>query len=148
MVWKPHATVAAIIERAGRFLLVEEYADGVQVLNQPAGHLEEGEDLVTAAIRETREETGHHFNPEALVAVYLWPQPNQDRTFLRFAFSGTASEIEPCPALDEAILAVHWMTPDELARRSDQLRSPMVLRCIEDYLAGRRYPLDLLIDLV
>jgi 8-oxo-dGTP pyrophosphatase MutT (NUDIX family) len=148
MIWKPHATVAAIIERAGRFLLVEEYADGARVLNQPAGHLEQGEDLVAAAIRETLEETGHHFTPEALVAVYLWPQPDQERTFLRFAFSGTVSEIEPRPALDEAILAVHWLTPNELARRADQLRSPMVLRGIEDYLAGRRYPLDLLVDLL
>ncbi len=146
MVWKPHATVAAIVERDGRFLLVEEYVEGERVINQPAGHLEAGEDLAAAAVRETLEETGYRFSPDALVAVYRWPQPEQDRTFIRFAFSGTVSEVDPPPPLDDSTFSVLWLTPAEVAQRAQELRSPMVLRGIQDYLAGRRYPLDLLID--
>lgn len=147
MVWKPHATVAAIVEREGRFLLVEEYVSGDRVFNQPAGHLEAGEDLVTAAIRETFEETGYHFEPNALVAVYRWRQPDLARTFIRFAFCGRVRQTEPPPLLEEGIVAVHWLTRDEISQRSPELRSPMVLRGVEDYLAGRRYPLDILIDM-
>ena len=140
-VWKPAVTVAAIIEREGRFLFVEEEADGRRVLNQPAGHLDPGESLVTAVAREVLEETAHRFTPSALVGVYRWHYPAQDVTFVRFAFCGDGLE-EPGRALDREILALHWLTREELAAR--QHRSPLVLRCIDDYLAGKRFPLDVL----
>ncbi len=143
-IWKPHATVAAIIEQDGRYLMVEEKVDGKIVYNQPAGHLDPGESLVDAVIRETREESAWRFTPEALTGVYLWDQPNTTRTFLRFAFCGKHSDHNPEQTLDDGILRALWMTRDELAAKPEQLRSPLVLSCIDDHAAGKRYPLELL----
>ncbi|MCW8831680.1 MAG: NUDIX hydrolase [Gammaproteobacteria bacterium] len=143
MTWKPHATVAAIVERDGKFLMVEENVEGEIVYNQPAGHLDPHENLIDAVIRETQEETGWKFTPEALLGIYLWPQPNTDRTFLRFAFCGSCSDHQPEQELDEGILQALWMTREEL-QNSKKLRSPMVLQNIEDYLSGQHYPLDIL----
>ncbi len=142
--WKPNVTVAALAERDNRFLLVDELRDGRRVLNQPAGHLEEGETLLGAVRRETREETGRDFKPQALVGIYSYPKPHSKITYLRFCFLGTVSKRHPDWPLDDGILDTLWLTPEELAARSRQLRSPMVERCLRDYLAGRRYPLELL----
>ncbi len=143
-IWKPHTTVAAVIEQDGRYLMVEENADGKIVYNQPAGHLDPGESLIDAVIRETREESAWRFAPEALTGIYLWDQPNTSRTFLRFAFCGKHSHHDPEQTLDDGILRALWMTREELAEKQDQLRSPLVLSCIDDYAAGKRYPLELL----
>ncbi|HTY02104.1 MAG TPA: NUDIX hydrolase [Rhodocyclaceae bacterium] len=143
-IWKPNVTVAALIERDGRFLLVEEEtADGVR-FNQPAGHLDEGESLVDACAREALEETAWHFRPEALVGVYQWPRPQRDITYLRFAFAGTLGEEEVGRALDTGILRAVWMTPQEIEATRERHRSPLIRQCVHDYLAGRRFPLDLI----
>lgn len=144
MVWKPHVTVAAVAERRGQFLFVEERVSGQLVLNQPAGHLEPGESLVAAVIRETLEETAWHFRPDALVGVYLWRQPDNDKTFLRFTFAGTAVGHDEGRPLDDGIERAIWLTRKQIARQRPQLRSPMVERGVDDYLAGRRIPLSLL----
>lgn len=143
MVWKPSVTVAAVIERDGRFLFVEEIADGRRVLNQPAGHLDPGESLVQACAREVLEETAHRFTPTRLVGVYRWHYPAKDVTYLRFCFSGRLDGVE-ARALDKEIVATHWLTLDELKARSAMHRSPLVQKCVEDHLAGRSYPLELL----
>jgi 8-oxo-dGTP pyrophosphatase MutT (NUDIX family) len=137
-------TVAAIIERDGRFLMVEERAGGNLVLNQPAGHLEQGESLLSAVIRETLEETGHRFEPEYLVGFYLWRSEDAGTTYLRVAFCGPAEPSADVAALDDAIVAIHWLSRAQLLSRARQLRSPMVLRCLDDYLVGNRYTLDCL----
>ena len=143
MIWKPSVTVAAIVERDGRFLLVEEQTGAGLVFNQPAGHLEPNESLVAAVAREALEETGWTVRPDSLVGVYRWKSPAND-TFLRFAFAATALAHHPERALDKEILKVHWLTAEEVRRILPRHRSPLVLRCVEDYLAGRRYSLDLL----
>ncbi|HWF97549.1 MAG TPA: NUDIX hydrolase [Steroidobacteraceae bacterium] len=137
----PEITVAAITESDGRFLLVEERIGRRLVLNQPAGHVEPGETLLEAIVREVREETAWRFTARELVGVYLWCHPRTGRTTKRFAFSGTVSDHRDGQALDEGIAGTHWLTPAQLRGREPQLRSPLVLRCIEDYLAGRRMPL-------
>ncbi|MCZ8131478.1 MAG: NUDIX hydrolase [Steroidobacteraceae bacterium] len=137
----PRVTVAAVVERAGRFLVVEETIAGVRVWNQPAGHLDPGEDLVGAVIRETLEETGWRFVPEHVVGIYLWASPAGGPAFLRVAFAGRV-EGEPVPELDPDILRTAWLTRDELAAAGP--RSPLVLRCADDYVAGARFPLSLL----
>lgn len=143
-IWRPNVTVASVLERDGRFMLVEEEtADGLR-LNQPAGHLEVQESLLDAVVRETREETAHRFRPEYLVGVYLWPRPSGDVTYLRFAFGGALGEQIQGGRLDDGIVAVVWMTPDELRACSSRHRSPLVMQCVDDWLAGRRFPLDLL----
>ena len=142
-VWKPHVTVAAVIERDGRFLMVEESSAGEVVLNQPAGHWEAGETLPEACIRETLEECAHVFQPTHLVGIYRWRHPDSAITFLRFAYCGELRGEERGRALDPDILRAVWMTSDELRASSARHRSPLVERCLEDYLAGRRYPLDL-----
>ncbi|BAU48807.1 7,8-dihydro-8-oxoguanine-triphosphatase [Sulfurifustis variabilis] len=147
MIWKPNVTVAAVVERDGRFLLVEETADGRLVLNQPAGHLDEGESLIEAVVRETLEETAWHFRPEALVGIYRWPHPGRPVTYLRFAFAGRVVDHEPARRLDEGIAQAVWLTPEELRAASDRHRSPLVQRCVDDFLEGRRFPLGLLADL-
>ena len=145
-VWKPHVVVAAVIEQDGRFLLVEEEtADGLR-FNQPAGHLEEGESLLDAVRREVFEETAHHFEPEALLGVYRWRHPARERTYVRFAFTGTVTGHDPSARLDEGILRAVWMTPEEIRATAQRHRSPLLARCVEDYLAGKSYPLDLLTD--
>ena len=142
--WKPNVTVAAVIERDGRFLLVEEEtADGLR-FNQPAGHLEAGESLLCAVVREVMEETAHPFAPEYLIGIYQWPRPQRDATYLRFAFAGRAGESDPTRALDDGIVRTVWMTLEELKAARARHRSPLVLQCVEDWLAGRRYGLELL----
>jgi 8-oxo-dGTP pyrophosphatase MutT (NUDIX family) len=143
-IWKPNVTVAALIEREGRFLLVEEETEDGLRFNQPAGHLDEGESLVAACAREALEETAWGFTPTALVGIYQWPRPQGDITYLRFAFSGELGEHEAGRALDAGILRAVWMTPDEIRANADRHRSPLVLQCVTDYLAGRRFPLELL----
>lgn len=136
-------TVAAIAERDGRFLFVQERAARRIVLNQPAGHLEDGESLVEAVIRETREETARVFQPSAVTGLYLWRGPG-GRTVLRVAFTGGVGEPDDAAALDRPIIRTVWLNRDEVGARSRELRSPLVLRCIDDYLRGVRYPLTLL----
>jgi 8-oxo-dGTP pyrophosphatase MutT (NUDIX family) len=140
-VWKPSTTVAAVVERDGRFLLVEEVIDGRQVLNQPAGHLEPGESLAAACRREVLEETAHRFEPTALVGIYRWVYPPKNVTFLRFCFRGRIEAVEERP-LDPQIQALHWLSRDELHARREAHRSPLVQRCVDDYLAGRTFPLE------
>lgn len=146
MIWRPNVTVAAVAERDGRFLLVEEAADGRLVLNQPAGHLDEGESLIAAVVRETLEETAWHFQPESLIGVYRWPHPSRRVTYLRFAFAGQALRHEPDRPLDEGIVQTVWLTVEDLRAAGDRHRSPLVQRCVDDFLAGRRFPLDVLAD--
>jgi ADP-ribose pyrophosphatase YjhB (NUDIX family) len=143
-IWKPSVTVAAVIERDGAFLLVEEEAHGRIVFNQPAGHWEPGESLAEACARETLEETAHHFRPDELLGVYRWYLPDADTTFLRFAFRGAVTGHDPDRALDKEIRRAAWLTLDEIRAERARHRSPLVLACVEDYLAGRRFPLDLI----
>ncbi|MEO8203163.1 MAG: NUDIX hydrolase [Betaproteobacteria bacterium] len=141
--WKPPSvTVAAVIEQQGRFLVVEENYDGARVLNQPAGHLDPGESLVAACAREVLEETAHRFTPESLVGIYRWYYAPRDITFIRFTFAGRLDGVEEGRALDTEIVAAHWYTKEELAARSAMHRTPLVMACIDDYLSGRRYPLE------
>jgi ADP-ribose pyrophosphatase YjhB (NUDIX family) len=143
--WAPHVTVAAIVERSGRFLVVEEHTpDGLRI-NQPAGHLEAGETLVDAVVRETLEETAHAFTPEALVGVYMahFGKPGGDgTTYLRFTFCGAVGAGPAERALDADIVRTLWLTADELRACRERHRTPLVMRCVDDYLAGRRVPLD------
>ena len=143
MVWKPHVTVAAVVERGGKFLLVEEETDEGIRFNQPAGHLERGETLPQAVIREALEETGYAFVPRFLVGIYHWQHPEKDITYLRFAFGGELTAHDAGRKLDEGILAARWLTLEEIRAQAGRLRSPMVLRCIEDWQAGKHYPLEL-----
>lgn len=147
--WKPNVTVAAVIEQAGRFLLVEEHTKGGLKLNTPAGHLDPGESPAEGCARETLEETAHHFVPTALVGIYMARfQPmaakDEDVTYLRFAFAGTLGAFEADRALDEGIVRTLWMTPDEIRASVPRHRSPLLLQCVEDHLAGQRYPLSLI----
>lgn len=136
-------TVAAIIQRQGRFLLVEEEENGRRVFNQPAGHLEEGESLVQAVVREVAEETGHEFRPQGLVGVYRLAL-DTGPTFIRFCFHGQVEPDRPSQPQDAEILACHWLTLDEINSRRQSHRSPLVLQCLDDFLKGKDFPLDLL----
>lgn len=147
MNWYPHVTVAALIERDGKYLMVDEWADGRRVYNQPAGHLEDGESLITAVIRETLEETGRMFTPQAVVGIYLWRSPINGETFLRVNFCGDVGERDPDRKLDEGIIDAPWLSREELAANPERVRSPLVFRCIDDYRAGHRHPLNLLATL-
>lgn len=138
----PDVTVAAVTERAGRFLLVEERVRQRLVLNQPAGHVEHGETLLAAVVREVREETAWRFEPMALLGAYLWRNPVNGRTTLRFAFTGAVVDHDAAQKLDRGIVRTHWLSPGELEARAAQLRSPLVLRCVHDYLSGQRRPLE------
>jgi 8-oxo-dGTP pyrophosphatase MutT (NUDIX family) len=148
MVWKPDVTVAAVVERDGKFLFVEERAGGRVVLNQPAGHLENGETLLEAVARETLEETGWSFVPQQLVGVYVWQPEHLSRTFLRVAFTGRLDGHDPSRPLDHGILRARWLDREQLLAAQPKHRSPLVLRCVDDYLAGGRYPLELLTHLM
>jgi 8-oxo-dGTP pyrophosphatase MutT (NUDIX family) len=142
--WKPNVTVAALIERAGQFLLVEEEtADGLR-LNQPAGHLDEGESLVAACTRETLEETAWGFTPTALVGIYQWPRPQRDITYLRFAFAGVLGDHDAHRTLDTGIVRAVWMTPEEIQATQTRHRSPLIWQCVTDYLRGQRFPLEII----
>jgi len=142
MSFSPEITVAAIVERDRRYLLVEESISGRLVFNQPAGHVEQGETVLEAVIRETLEETAWDFVPAALLGAYLWTNPSSGRTTLRFAFIGGVTQHHPDRSLDRGIVAAHWLTREQLLGREERLRSPLVLRCVDDYLTGRRLPLD------
>jgi len=142
-IWRPSVTVAAIIEKEGRFLFVEELQDGRRVLNQPAGHLDPDETLIAACAREVMEETAHRFTPTGLVGIYRWHYAPADVTFLRFCFSGRVDSVESA-ALDKEIVALHWLTPGELKARAAMHRSPLVQQCMADYLAGCNFPLTVL----
>ena len=144
MIWKPSVTVAAVIERDGRFLFVEENIDGRRVLNQPAGHLDPGETIPDACRREVLEETAHILEPTALVGIYRWHYAPKDVTFLRFCFTGKILGVEKDRKLDKEIVRTHWLTVEELKERKGEHRSPLVQQCVEDYLAGRRFPLEVL----
>lgn len=146
MIWTPHVTVAAVAERDGRFLLVEETANGAPVVNQPAGHLEDGESLLAAVARETLEETAWHFKAEALLGVYRWRNARNGVTYIRFAFTGELVAHEPTRPLDRAIARTLWLTADEIRAARERHRSPQVQRCLDDYLAGHRFPLSCLLD--
>ncbi|MCB5190323.1 NUDIX hydrolase [Methylobacillus arboreus] len=147
MIWKPHTTVAAIVEQDGRFLLVEEEtAEGIR-LNQPAGHVENGESLLEAAVREAREETAYRFTPQSLLGIYHWRHPLKDITYLRFAFIGQVDDHRPEQPLDDGILRAVWLTLDEVRASHAQHRSPQVLACIEHYLAGQHFPLNVITHL-
>ncbi|HEX7636293.1 MAG TPA: NUDIX hydrolase [Noviherbaspirillum sp.] len=146
-VWKPSVTVAAVIERGGRFLLVEEEtSDGVR-FNQPAGHLDPNESLIDAVARETLEEAAHDFKPTALLGMYmsryLSSRTRREVTYLRFAFTGELGRAHDRP-LDHGILRTVWMTRDEMLTCVDKHRSPLVLQCVDDYLAGKRAPLSII----
>lgn len=146
--WKPSVTVAAVVERDGRFLFVEEStADGVR-LNQPAGHLDPDESLTDAVARETLEETGYAFRATHLLGVYmsryLAPGSGDEVTYLRFAFTGTLGAHDPARPLDHGILRALWLTDEELQARAQMHRSPLVARCVADFRRGVRYPLDLI----
>jgi phosphatase NudJ len=153
--WKPSVTVAAVIEKQidglQKFLLIEEETrDGLK-LNNPAGHLDPGESPVHGCVRETLEETAFHFKPTAIVGVYLsrfersasGSEGALDITYLRFAFCGELGEHVAGKALDKGIVRTVWMTADEIRASTAMHRSPLLLRCLEDYLAGKRYPLEL-----
>ena len=143
--WKPNVTVVAVIEQDGRFLLVEEVAaDGLR-LNTPAGHLDAGESPIEACARETLEETAHRFEPAQLIGVYMARTLRpEDTTYLRFAFCGTLGALEAGRALDHGIVRTLWLTIDEIRASVARHRSPLLLQCVEDYLAGRRFPLSLI----
>lgn len=145
MIWKPNVTVAAVVQRDGKFLLVEEETEAGLAFNQPAGHLEEGESLIEAVVRETLEETAYHFKPTHLVGIYNWKHPAKDVTYLRFAFGGELRGFEAGRPLDEGIVAARWLTLDEIAATASRHRSPLIRRCIDDLLGGKFYPLDLLV---
>jgi 8-oxo-dGTP pyrophosphatase MutT (NUDIX family) len=144
MILRPDLTVAAIVEREGQFLLVEERVSNRMVFNQPAGHVEKGEQFIDAVVRETLEETAWTFHPEALVGIYFWEQPGRPRSFLRAAFCGRVSGHDPARRLDRGIERAVWLTREQVVARSARLRSPMVLSCIDDYLEGARYPLEVI----
>lgn len=144
---RPELTVAAIAEQDGRFLVVEEQVHGRLVINQPAGHVESGESILDAVRREALEETAWHFEPEAIVGIYYWQRDPDTSPFLRVAFTGRCRQHDRHRRLDTGILRTLWLSRDDLLARAAQLRSPMVLRGIDDYLAGRRWPLELLQDL-
>lgn len=144
--WKPSVTVATVIEKEGRFLLVEEHTPEGLRLNNPAGHLDPGESPAQGCARETLEETAWHFTPTALVGIYLsrFQRATEDITYLRFAFCGELGTFDPDRTLDTGIVRALWMTPDEVRQSAARHRSPLVLQCMEDYLKGQRYPMALI----
>ena len=145
MIWKPNVTVAAVIFRDGKYLLVEEETEDGLRFNQPAGHLECKENLLDAVVRESLEETAYHFKPTALLGIYNWRHETKSITYLRFAFTGEIMGWEAERKLDKGIIAARWLTVEEVRACADKHRSPLILRCIEDHAAGKRYPLDLLV---
>ncbi|MDO9452388.1 MAG: NUDIX hydrolase [Stagnimonas sp.] len=142
--WMPHVTVATVVERNGRFLLIEEEVNGDTVINQPAGHWEEGETFMQAAVRETLEETGWKVEITGLVGIYEYKPPELDYAFVRFAFSAKPIEHDPNRVLDEGIRRWFWMNQNELRQEIYRHRSPMVQQCVEDYWTVKRWPLSLI----
>ena len=142
VIWRPHVTVATVVPRDGRFLLVEEDIRGRIVLNQPAGHLDPDESLLSAAVRETLEETGWDIELDCLLCVQQWRNAESGSQFVRFTFAGVPIRHDPARTLDAGILRALWLSRDEIAAESARLRSPMVLASVDDWLAGHRLPLD------
>lgn len=147
MNWTPHITVAAVIRRGDHYLMVEETPDGQPVLNQPAGHLEQGESLLDAVRREVLEETGHPFEPSALLGIYQWTTPDNARTYVRFCFLGKVGIPQANARLDADITATHWLTRSQILGGPLALRSPLVARCLMDTEAGRQLPLESIVHL-
>lgn len=145
--WQPDVTVAAVIAREGRFLLVEEEVGGARVINQPAGHLEPDESLLQAVVRETLEETGWEVEPTHFVGAYQWKSPDTGRHFLRLAFAASPLVHHPDRALDAGIVRALWLPPDALHACLARHRSPLVWRAAADFLAGQRLPLGVLAEL-
>ena len=145
---RPVVTVANVVERDGTFLLVEEETRFGRKLNQPAGHVEAGESLLEAVVREALEETGWHVRPTALVGIYRWTSERTGETFVRFSFAGDATAHDAARPLDAGIIGALWLSYDAIAARSDDHRSPMVLRCIDDYRAGKRWPLAFVTEIL
>lgn len=137
-------TVAAVVEKDGQYLLVEEQTSSGLLFNQPAGHLEPGESIIHGAIRETLEETGYTFVPRSVLGIYHWHSQADDTTFIRFAFSGSVSNHDPGRTLDTGIVRADWFDLDEIRKMTYCHRSPLVMKCIEDHLAGKSCPLDIL----
>ena len=144
MIWKPNVTVASIVELDGKFLMVEEESPNGPVLNQPAGHLELDESMEDAVVRETLEETGYSFTPEAIVGSYLWHNGGNETTYYRTTYVGTVCDVTIATELDEGIIRALWMTHTEILANKDRLRSPVILESLDDYLLGKNYPLDLI----
>ncbi|HKX53734.1 MAG TPA: NUDIX hydrolase [Nitrosospira sp.] len=144
MIWRPNVTVAAVVEKDGQYLLVEEQTSSGLLFNQPAGHLEPGESIIHGAIRETLEETGYTFVPRSVLGIYHWHSQADDTTFIRFAFSGSVSNHDPGRTLDTGIVRADWFDLDEIRKMTYCHRSPLVMKCIEDHLAGKSCPLDIL----
>lgn len=146
MIWKPNVTVATVVEQDGKYLLVEEEpeAGAGLFLNQPAGHLDPGESIIQGAIRETLEETAYTFVPEYVLGIYQWHSHRVDTTYLRFAFGGHVTHHDSERVLDTGILRADWFSLDEINRMIQRHRSPLVMQCIQDHMAGKRYPLELL----
>ena len=146
--WTAHVTVATVVEKNGKFLFVEEYTEGVThtVFNQPAGHVECGETLIQAAIRETMEETGHAIAVDSLLGIYTYTPPMfPDRTYFRFCFLAHVLEYFPEAELDKGIVGPQWMTLDELLE-TGRARSPLVIKAVKDALSGQKYPLSLVYE--
>ena len=146
MIWKPNVTVAAVVEREGKFLLVEERFESKNqtVFNQPAGHLESGESLIQAVVRETLEETGYTFVPEWLTGIYHWHATDNDTTYLRFTFSGNVTDHDPDYVKELAIVGADWYDMASIDALVMRHRSPLVAQCIRDFIDGKRYPLSVL----
>lgn len=144
MVWKPHVTVAAVIKKENKFLLVEEHTNNGIAFNQPAGHLENGESIISAVKREVTEETAWQFQPEYIVAIQLWRKNPEFPSFLRVCFAGKVHSFNDKQSLDDEIIATHWLTREQIAAKQSQLRSRLVLNTVDAYLNGERYPLSLL----
>jgi 8-oxo-dGTP pyrophosphatase MutT (NUDIX family) len=144
MDWQPHITVATIIEDNGRFLMVEELADGRAVLNQPAGHLDPDESLIDAAIRETLEETGWDIELTGIIGIYLYTAPSNGVTYQRVCFAGKPLQHHPDYQLDDGIIGPRWLTRDELLEQRSYWRSELIIQCIDDYLSGKLHSLELI----
>jgi len=148
MPWHPHTTVATLVEKDGTFLMVEEDDDGCTVFNQPAGHLDENESLFDAAVRETLEETAWHVTLTNFLGTYVYKGANNGVTYVRHCFIANAYQYDPQRSLDDGIIAAHWLSADEIFADSFPARSPLVTKTLEDYLSGRRLPLDTLYHLL
>lgn len=144
MSWAPHVTVAAVIEKNGKFLMVEECVNQQRVFNQPAGHVEALETLSAAAIRETLEETGWLIEPLYILGLYTYTPVCRSKTFYRTTFIAEARDFDPRRTLDQDIIDTHWLSLEEIRAQQAHLRSPIVLKCVEDYCNGQRFPLSLL----
>ena len=145
MIWTPHATVAVVVEKDGKYLLVEEISHGETVYNQPAGHVDENESILDAAIRETMEETGWEVKLDAFMGLYTYKAPSNGVTYYRMCFAATAIQ-KITDKLDTDIISEHWLSYDEVVNLTDQLRSPLVKKCIDDFRDNKRYPLSLIVE--